>query len=360
MSQESILSYENNSLILKYKELFMQKLYNIFLDLRISDIHKKKFLELDTDSQQKFLFFSDISSLILRIQSTDSQEYLDLLTQELIYYLDDCDFWAHYQWEYIAWTTIRLTMEDNNPDNNIISAPSQNQETVLWWWEKTQEEWNQVLSRAFQIIQSINYGFFIEIQDMVQKIVPMKTSRGIHHSCTYRDCIWTLYIWYTIDAEFPEFHIIEALIHESSHNKLNLILQSEELYENNTGDLYYSPYRPDARPLHGVFIGVHALVPSIYILLQAIEKEIITDTKWKQKILLYHIKNKLWYNVVKKFLQPTTLWSIMVSDIEIVMKKCDELIHSLHLVQELDIAEIQKRAKKHFIDVKNSYPMVKY
>ena len=32
---------------------------------------------------------------------------------------------------------------------------------------------------------------------------------------------------------------------------------------------YYSPFRPDARHLKGVFLAIHAFVPTIYILMKA-------------------------------------------------------------------------------------------
>ena len=59
---------------------------------------------------------------------------------------------------------------------------------------------------------------------------------------------------YTIDSEFPEINILEALIHESSHNKLNLLMHFDEVILNEKDEKYYSPYRPDARHIHGIYL----------------------------------------------------------------------------------------------------------
>jgi len=106
---------------------------------------------------------------------------------------------------------------------------------------------------------------------------------------------------YTIDSDFPEFNNVEAIIHESSHNKLNLIMQSEKLVLNDFQEKYYSPYRPDARHIRGVYIGLHAFAPVIYVLMSAYQKGLLgTSKNWFEKILYYHLKNKIAYKVLVK------------------------------------------------------------
>jgi len=48
----------------------------------------------------------------------------------------------------------------------------------------------------------------------------------------------------------PEINNLEAIIHESSHNKLNLIMQFDEVLLNTREEIYYSAIRPDARHIH--------------------------------------------------------------------------------------------------------------
>jgi HEXXH motif-containing protein len=50
-------------------------------------------------------------------------------------------------------------------------------------------------------------------------------------------------------VEQPELSNLEAIIHESSHNKLNLLFHFDPLILNSLEENYYSPFRPDARHL---------------------------------------------------------------------------------------------------------------
>jgi len=52
----------------------------------------------------------------------------------------------------------------------------------------------------------------------------------------------------------PEVFNIEAIIHESSHNKLNLISHFDKIVLNDYNTEYYSPYRPDPRHIWGIFL----------------------------------------------------------------------------------------------------------
>jgi HEXXH motif-containing protein len=55
--------------------------------------------------------------------------------------------------------------------------------------------------------------------------------------------------------------MVEAVIHEFSHNKLNALFELDAVLENAWSPLYTSPVRPDPRPLHGVLLAVHAFLP---------------------------------------------------------------------------------------------------
>ena len=59
---------------------------------------------------------------------------------------------------------------------------------------------------------------------------------------------------YPVDMTHPEFAILEAILHEYNHNKINLVIQTETLILSNKEELYYSPYRPDARHIHGIYL----------------------------------------------------------------------------------------------------------
>jgi HEXXH motif-containing protein len=60
-------------------------------------------------------------------------------------------------------------------------------------------------------------------------------------------------------VQHPELALLEAILHEYNHNKLNLIMQTERLVLNDLTEAYYSPYRPDARHILGIYLGIHAI-----------------------------------------------------------------------------------------------------
>ncbi len=79
-------------------------------------------------------------------------------------------------------------------------------------------------------------------------------SYKVHNSGSYSDVIGHLLMSYPIGMDNPEFALLEAILHEYNHNKLNLILQTESLILNDRKEIYYSPYRPDARHIHGIYL----------------------------------------------------------------------------------------------------------
>jgi HEXXH motif-containing protein len=55
--------------------------------------------------------------------------------------------------------------------------------------------------------------------------------------------------------------MVEAVIHELQHNKLNALAYHDALLHNAFWPLVASPVRPDPRPLWGVLLAVHAFLP---------------------------------------------------------------------------------------------------
>lgn len=50
----------------------------------------------------------------------------------------------------------------------------------------------------------------------------------------------------------------EVLVHEFGHNELNLYQESQQLFKDDPEQRFYSPWRPDPRPLNGLFHGIYS------------------------------------------------------------------------------------------------------
>lgn len=361
MSYYTVLWYSNNPVLMDYSERYFTKLITLFTNISQYEDFKKDFLQLSKNDQKEFLLHPDISSLLIDISINKTQLSLDTLEKEFRNFLSwDSKSCTFSLWMNIGGTHIKLTDLDNNPTGSELAHPGHDQNGMVWWWERPEKEWLWVFSKVFEVLADVDREFFDELNFIIQKVVPMKTSLDVHNSCSHQGCIGTIYLGYTINSKQPEINILEALIHESSHNKLNLIMQIEPLILNNYDLKYYSPYRPDARHMRWVFLWVHAIIPTVYVMLSAIEKWYVTDGMWYEKVLLYHVKNKLWYRVLQKYAEFTPIGRQVFEDMWEVMKLCDIKIKQSTLLQGLDFWNIQSRAKQHFMEVQENYSHLQY
>ena len=167
-------------------------------------------------------------------------------------------------------------------------------------------------------------------------------------------------MWYTIDSDNPEINNLEAIIHESSHNKLNLIMQFDPIILNTKEEKYYSAIRPDARHIHWVFIGYHAFAPTMYILMKAYKNWYFWKNEfWLEKIVLYHIKTKFLQKVIKKYAKLTQLWLEISEEIDYVISEMDNIVKLLNPSKDI-INRARNRQIEHFKQVNIKYPYLEY
>lgn len=199
-----------------------------------------------------------------------------------------------------------------------------------------------------------------ELNQIITKIIPLWTAKWMHNSASYKECVGHLYMWYTIDAGTPEINNLEAIIHESSHNKLNLLLQFDPIVLNDKVEKYYSAIRPDARHIHWVFLGYHAFAPTMYIVMKAYRDWFLwNDKMWLEKIVLYYIKTKFLQKVIKKYAILTDLWKEISEEIDYVITKMDVLFKEINPSSEI-IKRVKERQMQHFSEVNTNYPQLEY
>jgi hypothetical protein len=119
------------------------------------------------------------------------------------------------------------------------------------------EAWLASLRGALALVASHLPDLRAEMSLYVQQIVPVGFFEDRHLSASYREAIGTLYL----SLHPGPMTMVEAMIHEFQHNKLNALFENDDVLENAHEPLYPSPVRPDPRPLHGVLLAVHAFLP---------------------------------------------------------------------------------------------------
>jgi len=360
-----VLWTKNSPLLKEYFDKYYNKLIkdleNIqkeYSFIKLNELLKQK-------DQKKFILDADISSLIQSITIEDDKNSLNNLKDEIDIFLNEWINSSHLtmnKWKKIAWTNIKLTDTDNNPYSNLEAHPHHKQSwAVSWnWGEKKEQEWLDSYEKTFHLLKQLDEWIYEELNQIITKIIPLGTAKWMHNSASYKECIGHLYMWYTIDSSTPEINNLEAIIHESSHNKLNLIKQFDPLLENDYTEKYYSAIRPDARHIHWVFLWYHAFAPTMYIIMKSYKKWYLWNWwMWLDKIVLYYIKTKFLQKIVKKYWRLTKIWKDISSEIDYVISLMDKLFKEINPSKEV-ILKAKEQQKIHFNEVNKNYPHLEY
>ena len=74
-----------------------------------------------------------------------------------------------------------------------------------------------------------------------------------HHSFSAPRLIGVIFL----SEGYDDLRLAEAVVHEYHHNELSLLMEVEPLHQEVPGELYYSPWRRDPRPLYGLLQAIH-------------------------------------------------------------------------------------------------------
>ena len=159
--------------------------------------------------------------------------------------------------------------------------------------------------------------------------------------------------------EHPELALLEAILHEYNHNKINLVLQTETLVLNDRQEIYYSPYRPDARHIQGIYLGLHALAGAYWVIWNAHVQWILTlPENWQEKATAYVLKNGLSLQVLDKYALLSPLGKEILEGMRSVHKECLAFIKQANIWEET-IGNAKKTIMWHYMDVEKNYPYLR-
>ena len=96
-----------------------------------------------------------------------------------------------------------------------------------------------------------------ELPVSLRRVVPVGWEPERHLSASYREAPGLCYLSLHPDP----LTLAEALVHETQHGKLGVLLHLDAVLHNGRTTWTASPVRPDLRPLMGVLLAVHAFVP---------------------------------------------------------------------------------------------------
>jgi HEXXH motif-containing protein len=159
-----------------------------------------------------------------------------------------------------------LALADNNPLASYEAHPDKAGNTLSLGGRGI-DTWVAALDEARALVREVLPALAAEHAGVVAQVVPVGFEPERSLSASYREAIGVVYL-----TLHPRPAILaEAVIHEAQHNKLNLLSWSDPLIHDD-GVLVVSPVRPDARPLLGVLLAVHAFLPVAQLHLALLER----------------------------------------------------------------------------------------
>jgi HEXXH motif-containing protein len=208
---------------------------------------------------------------------------------------------------------IVLALEDNNPLAMVEAHPDKSG-NALSLGGKSVEDWLGAFREALRILGDFVPDLREEMNVCIAQIVPVGFEPEKHLSASYREAIGTIYVSLHPDV----MTMAEALVHELSHTKLNILFELDPVLENAFEPLYASPVRPDPRPLHGVLMAVHAFlaVLRLYERMLAEDHPASRTKVFADRMRAIQSGNEEGLLVLAKNARPTTIGRELLAEME--------------------------------------------
>jgi HEXXH motif-containing protein len=170
---------------------------------------------------------------------------------------------ARFQGALLRWQpAVTMSMEVTDCDPLIVltaRAPRGPKEhAVVTLAPAEMERYVSVLRATIDAIAAVDHALAAEIADSIRVVVPLsRPDPKVHVSSTYDHLPGAIFLCHDEDPILQG----ETLVHEAAHNKLNALLAREAVFESGGEEaVYFSPWRPDPRPLRGLLLGAHAFL----------------------------------------------------------------------------------------------------
>lgn len=108
-----------------------------------------------------------------------------------------------------------------------------------------------------------------KLTSLIRWYVPLSTpSLQTHNSFSAPQLIGVIFL----SEAYNDVRLAEAMVHEYHHNELYKLMDVEPIVEYRADELFYSPWRPDPRPLYGLFHALHVFSGVVDFLAHASER----------------------------------------------------------------------------------------
>ena len=207
---------------------------------------------------------------------------------------------------------IVLALEDNNPLSDFEAHPDK-EGNQLDLGDIPVDAWLASLRGSFERIERHMPLLADELRTIARVVVPVGWDAEKHLSASYQEAIGVVYM--TLHPN--DMTMVEAVIHEFQHNKINALFQLDPLLQNAFEPLYTSPVRPDPRPLHGVILAIHAFQPvaRLYQLILEAEPELARHPSFVRRFRQILEKNRDGSKTVLDHGVPTEVGAVYLDEV---------------------------------------------
>jgi HEXXH motif-containing protein len=198
-------------------------------------------------------------------------------------------------------------------------------------------KWLSTLEEAWFLIDSCSNFLASEMLIGIQSLVPIYSHAiDINRSQTFREIPGIIALSWMSDTSV----IVEALVHEYHHHKLNALLNLDSIIENDTLEaIYYSPWRYDSRPLYGILQGVYVFQAVAEFWHKFLKMDIPLLQKRRVQQRLYAVKQQV--EIAVKVLKSSARFSSLgLALIEAIQNNIEQI--------EIDLSQI----KREEVDIK--------
>lgn len=134
-----------------------------------------------------------------------------------------------------------------------------------------EERFISVIRKALEQMAAQDAALHAELLELMRVLIPLQPSDTMASvSSSYVDMRGVLCLSHSDSVVLQA----ETLIHEFCHSKMNQLLEVDPLLEpGQGGQVFYSPWRKDARRLRGLLLGAHAFINVAAHLLKALSRD---------------------------------------------------------------------------------------
>lgn len=175
------------------------------------------------------------------------------------------------------------------------------------------KEWAPVLERAVNILASLDKEVASDCLDLSKAICPLHCGGTSFGSSSPADVIGLVFLPGVVE----HLDVMECLLHESLHQKLYHAEEGSPLFTDENGDeeIYYSPWRPDARPLRMLVHGAYVFT-GVAQMWKAIAETSANDDQRDKTLFHVHYRSgqaRRALDVVEKYGMPTAFGETVIS-----------------------------------------------